>query len=410
MFTTTSGGDTLTTVSGFGSTTGQDRCHRQLISQRMPAGITFSAADTYKCYVQCLESAANDNMRSRMGVRILSEDGSTVRHTILAVADYSTAAEWNTALRNKAFANGDAGAGSYTTVAGDRLVVEIGHNDVAGSTISGSSRWGSAGTADLGENETSTSTTERPWFETSENITFLSDPTNVNVGQASETDSALAITGRKNVAVGIASETESALDVTLGAGGPTEVDVLQATETDSALAITARKNRAVGLASEADSAQAVTARKNASVGLASETDSALTIDERKRVAAGLASEADSAQAVTSRKNAAVGLTTETDSALSITAGGAQEIDVGLTTETDSALTLAVRKLIAVGLASEADSAFTVTSRKNAAVGMASESDTALPIGSGGVAIDAGLGIETDTALAVGRRKRVHLGI
>jgi len=172
MFTTTDGGDTLTTVTSFTSTTGQDRCHRQGISDPMDAGFTFDTGVTYKSQVQCLESAANDNIRSRMNVRIISEDGSTVRITCLAIADYSTGTEWNTALRNKVFANGDAGTGSYTTVAGDRICVEWGHNDSAGSTISGSSRWGRAGTADLGENETSTSTTERPWFETSLNVTF----------------------------------------------------------------------------------------------------------------------------------------------------------------------------------------------------------------------------------------------
>lgn len=172
MFTTSDAGDALGTVAGFTSTAAQDRCHRQLISEPMDAGHTFNTGVTYKCYVQALESATNDNLLSRLGVRILSEDGTVVRHTVLAIADYSTATEWNTALRNKAFANGDAGAGSYVTVAGDRLVVEIGHNDTAGASISGSSRWGSAGSADLGENETSTSTTERPWFETSLNLTF----------------------------------------------------------------------------------------------------------------------------------------------------------------------------------------------------------------------------------------------
>lgn len=172
MFTTTDAGDTLTTVAGFTSTTAQDRCHRQFISLPMAAGIVFDTSVTYKCYVQVLEGASTDNVRSRLGMRILSRDGSTVRATPLAILDYSTAAEWGTALRNKAFANGDLGVSSYTTVAGDRLVVEIGHNDVAGTTPEGRSRWGSAGSADLGENETSTSTTERPWFETSVTITF----------------------------------------------------------------------------------------------------------------------------------------------------------------------------------------------------------------------------------------------
>jgi hypothetical protein len=189
MFTVADAGDTLSTVTGFGSTAGQDRCHRQFVSDPMDAGFLFNNTVTYKCYVQVLESAANDNIISRMNVRVVSNDGSTVRVTALAIADYSTGTEWNTALQNKAFANGDAGAGSYTTVAGDRLVIEIGHNDTAGSTISGSSRWGRAGTADLGENETSTSTTERPWFETSLTLTFQA-PTGPSPGLRT-----LALTG-----------------------------------------------------------------------------------------------------------------------------------------------------------------------------------------------------------------------
>jgi hypothetical protein len=164
--------DSLATVAGFTSTAGQDRCHRQFVSPQMAAGNVFNTGVTYKAYAQVLESAANDNCVSRLGVRIVSADGSTVRHTILAVADYSTATEFNTAIRNKAFANGDAGTGSYTTVAGDRLVIEFGHNDASGASISASSRWGSGGSTDLPENETDVATTTRPWFETSLNIVW----------------------------------------------------------------------------------------------------------------------------------------------------------------------------------------------------------------------------------------------
>ncbi len=220
MFTTTDGSDTLTTVTGFTSTTGQDRCHRQLISQPMAAGAVFDTSATYKCYVQGLESALNDNIKSRLGVRILSEDGSTIRHTVLAIADYSTATEWNTALRNKAFANGDAGTGSYTTVAGDRLVVEIGHNDTAGASISASSRWGSAGSADLGENETSTSTTERPWFETSLNLTFIQTLTGVGIATAEAFGTGVITTGEVALTgVSIASAEAFGTGTVAGAGG-----------------------------------------------------------------------------------------------------------------------------------------------------------------------------------------------
>ena len=172
-------GDNLTTISGFSSTAGQDRCHRQFVGPAMAAGNVFDTSVTYKAYAQALESGGNDNLRSRIAIRIVSRDGSTVRHTIKAIADYSSGTEWSRSLRSKAFLDGDAGTGSYTTVAGDRLVVEFGHRDASGSRISGSSRWGSTATGgDLAENEITTSTTVRPWFECSLTITFeTSTPT-----------------------------------------------------------------------------------------------------------------------------------------------------------------------------------------------------------------------------------------
>ena len=179
MNTSPAAGDTLRTISGFGSTAGQDQCHRQFVGPTMAAGNVFDTSVTYKAYAQGLEGSDKDNLRSRIGIRIVSRDGSTVRHTIKAVADYSSGNEWSRSLRSKAYLDGDAGTGSYTTVAGDRLVVEFGHRDASGSSISGSSRWGSTATGgDIPENETTTSTTVRPWFECSLTITFeTSTPT-----------------------------------------------------------------------------------------------------------------------------------------------------------------------------------------------------------------------------------------
>jgi hypothetical protein len=166
MFLTTDGADTLTTITGFTSTTGQDRCHRQWVSEEMAAGKVFNTSVTYKCQVMVRESAANDNLVDRIGVRIVSSDGTTVRHTILAVNAY-VAGEYPATLINNTFLDGDAGAGSYTTVTGDRLVVEIGHNDASGATIEGRSRWGSAGASDYPEDESTTDIALNPWFEVS---------------------------------------------------------------------------------------------------------------------------------------------------------------------------------------------------------------------------------------------------
>ena len=54
MNTSPAAGDTLRTISGFGSTAGQDRCHRQFVgpTATMAAGNVFDTSATYKAYAQ----------------------------------------------------------------------------------------------------------------------------------------------------------------------------------------------------------------------------------------------------------------------------------------------------------------------------------------------------------------------
>jgi hypothetical protein len=208
MFLTSDGADTLTTVTGFTSTTGQDRCHRQWISEPMVAGIVFDTNVRWKGQFQVLESNADDNLTTRCGIRIVSEDGATVRHTVRAVSA-AAVGEFLTALTNTTMLANSAGTGSYTTVANDRLVIEWGHGDASGTSISSNSRWGSAGTGDLPEEETSTATDLRPWFEVNIPVTFASaavtgDLTKaVPIGRSAAGVVALAATATKAIAFGI---------------------------------------------------------------------------------------------------------------------------------------------------------------------------------------------------------------
>lgn len=168
--------DALTTTAYSTATPGQTRLHRQFISHPLAAGITFtSGVATFTCQLQGLESSANDNIINRVRVvKVISRDGATLRATLIALGNATSVVEWNTALRNLTFLNATAATATYVTVAGDRLVLEVGHDDSAGASISGSSRFGASavGTGDLAINETDTTTTLRPWFESSVNLTF----------------------------------------------------------------------------------------------------------------------------------------------------------------------------------------------------------------------------------------------
>jgi hypothetical protein len=172
--------DSVAAQSAVASTAGQATCHRQFVSDPMNSGLVFDTSTTYKCQIQMFESAINDNAYPVCSLRIVSYDGSTVRATLLALAANGTGTgpgftEFNTTIRNISYINGDVGQNaSYTTQAGDRLVLETGHNDNGGATISVTPRFGEvAAGGDLAEDETATGTTLRPWFETSVTVTFL---------------------------------------------------------------------------------------------------------------------------------------------------------------------------------------------------------------------------------------------
>ena len=121
--------------------------------------------------------ANNNNInRQPISIRIFSRDGTTLRATLLALAHYGPATtEWPFVgtLVNRKLADGDVLTGSYTTVAGDRLVLEIGGqvSSAGGSSVTGQQRLESAQTTDLPEDETTTAN-NNSWFEFSNTITF----------------------------------------------------------------------------------------------------------------------------------------------------------------------------------------------------------------------------------------------
>lgn len=156
---------------------GVTQLDRQYVSNPMEAGISFSGV-TVKLQLAAREFNNGDNSTSRMAMYIFSRDGATLRQTLLAIGQYGPATELlnNVSLRNKTYADGDTVTGTYTTVAGDRLVVEIGYADAAGATPEGQARYGAPdGTADHGENETET-TSLVPWVNFSNTITFEAGP------------------------------------------------------------------------------------------------------------------------------------------------------------------------------------------------------------------------------------------
>ncbi len=146
-------------------TLNQDALDRQCMSDPMIGGILFSTSITVKMQMMTREAATTDDVGiAKLGIRIVSLDGQTVRATLLAVGNYSpTSTEWPTTFQNKTYANGDALTGTYVTAWGDRICVEYGFQDLGtGATPQASSSPGCEA-ADLPENESAT--TGAGWIE-----------------------------------------------------------------------------------------------------------------------------------------------------------------------------------------------------------------------------------------------------
>jgi len=142
------------------------------------------------------ESNAAANMRSQVVVRVIAPDG-TVRGTLISASAAALSNEWiasTTSYRCARFPVGSSGTSvsSVSASAGDRIVVEVGCRAIntSGTTFTGTLRYGGGITnTDLPSNDTQTTgTTDNPWMEFSQNLTFLADTDTLEDDVASAPD------------------------------------------------------------------------------------------------------------------------------------------------------------------------------------------------------------------------------
>ena len=149
----------------------EDALHRRFVSDYLAAQ---TLSGNVSGQFQCLEDHANNNQFLTLKISVISNDGATTRATLLSIA--RAASELDTVLTNRSFSS--TALSSYTCVAGDRLLVEVGIGGSPGGGPgtqghNGSIRWGcSATSGDLPVDETTTVTTYRPWVEFSSTFSF----------------------------------------------------------------------------------------------------------------------------------------------------------------------------------------------------------------------------------------------
>lgn len=179
-----------------------------------------------------------------------------------------------------------------------------------------------------------------------------------------------------------------------GAGGS---DVGVATETDAAQAISSIRTTTGGVAAETDTAQPIGRTRTTTAGTAAETEQAQAISSTRTTTAGIATETEAAQPVGRIRTTTVGTALEQDTAQATGGGGATPVSAAL--ETDLALPIGRVRTTSLGAASETDAGQAAGHTRTTPVGTATETDTALaPLA--GRTTPLGYAVEVDVAQAV----------
>ena len=179
MRTTKLAGDTVVATNVSGGAIGDDVLELQFTSPPLAAGLVVAGSGTtFGCGTYCLESSGNDNLTGVSTYRVVSQDGTTQRFASPTIVTASGGefpfSGFPAEVRSFGF---DGGTSDYVTVAGDRLVIELGHHIGSGATapFTGQLRRGSDSTGLDADADSATSLTAVGFWEMTGTLTFLED-------------------------------------------------------------------------------------------------------------------------------------------------------------------------------------------------------------------------------------------
>lgn len=197
-----------------------------------------------KGQLRVYQANSGDDFCRAIIVKVVSNDGSTVRGTLLSHFPASLTSEFATSLTNRYYPPSTA-LTPVDAEDGDRIVVEIGWRDFnATSWIFAYFRFGDDAASDLPENETSTDD-YNPWIEFSADLEFKVDPEidgsiAVSLTPSSQVDQGLFVDGSVAVSLGASSSTEFDLpgDVAVSFGTSSAIEICLAGSVSFSLAAT----------------------------------------------------------------------------------------------------------------------------------------------------------------------------
>ena len=172
----------MTTISieGDADETDLDLVLVRYVSKELTASQTVTGSQSYRLQIRAAEDVATANLFVAISLQVVASDASTVRKNMIdgstPAAPVRDGTEVVTTLTNRAL-TGTTAATNYTTVAGDRFVLNLG---LAGDPTTGSGqghdgdlRIGDAAATDLASDDTDTDD-DNPWFQLTDTLTFVS--------------------------------------------------------------------------------------------------------------------------------------------------------------------------------------------------------------------------------------------
>lgn len=176
---TASGGATTQstkTVTDTINTIDTDSLVRQYVSPPLNGAQTISG--TVKGQAKASESSNAQNARAQVTIYVVSNDGATVKGTLLNFDASALSSEFSTSAINRKFplaAISPAALSSVSALDCDRIVIEYGaRNHSTGTGVTISMVFGDDSASDLAENETASGVFD-PWLEFSGSITFRAE-------------------------------------------------------------------------------------------------------------------------------------------------------------------------------------------------------------------------------------------
>ena len=163
---------TMTDKQTNNTNTQGNNLNRQYVSDPIAAQ---NITGTVKGQLRGDESATNQDMVSAIGIRVVSNDGSTVRGTLLSITYPVLAGNEYGPTHENRYTPTSTAVSSVTAQNGDRIVIEIGCYRYAAGNPPGrcTQSFGDDSTTDLPEDQTTT-TADNPWVEFSADIRFPS--------------------------------------------------------------------------------------------------------------------------------------------------------------------------------------------------------------------------------------------